>query len=49
MMYTKYTYTVSIYCYYRLTSKFAKWNEDIYIYNPFPKFYSRICLDSKSV
>ena len=38
-----------MYHYYSLNSKFAKWNEDIYIYNPFPKFYSKIMLDCKSV
>ena len=48
-MYTKYTYKVSRYRYSRLNYKYAKWNEDIYIYNPFPRFYSIKIGDCKSV
>ena len=49
IMYTKNTYIVSIYCYWRLNNKFVKWNENFYIYNAFPKFYIKIIFDCKSV
>ena len=42
IMSTKYTYSGSIYLYYRLNYKFVKWNENIYIYNPFYRFYINI-------
>ena len=47
VMYAKYTYNVSIYGYYRLTSKICKMYINFYMYNPFHIFTSKIIFDCK--